>query len=260
MPLYAKVLRPGGGRPLFECKVNDCGDHCCRCKYMIKQTDGTERQCKLKSCYDIDYCWHHLRKVYDIRIAPSRIASPDGSSIGMGLFARTNKPLPSALLAKLKAGKGTAEERRKYLVFKRTTNMRRPVVIGKYVAENISQVQLDERYDYKGEDGKVHEQTAPYAVTEKLRSGVGRQFDSLCHRNFVSYANDARGTDFKNNAKLKSDLRLIAISNIWQGEEILWDYGVEYWNYDIASIKVVNRIRRKRKKSRKKKPRRKRKR
>jgi hypothetical protein len=177
---------------------------------------------------------------------------PDGRSIGLGLFARTNKPLPAALLQKLKSGEGTPEEKKKYLVFEGTTE--RPVFIGTYKGETVTKTELDGRYDYTGADGKTREQTAPYGVTQMRKKGKRRTklLDSLCQRNFVSYSNDARGTDFHNNAVLKTNLQLVATHHIWQGEEILWDYGDEYWNHDLAKVQFVRRSTRIRNRSRRK--------
>jgi len=190
-----------------------------------------------------------LRKVHDVRIAPSLITI-HGKSVGLGLFARTNKPLAPALLAKLKRGGGSAEERKTYAVFKpkrsKKAKKQKENVIGKYEAELMTQDQLNRRYDYKDEDGKTVELTAPYGVTEMLRHGAGKQYDSLCHRNYVSYANDARGSTFTNNADLLPNLVLVPLRVIWEGEEILWDYRAEYWAHDVGEVKHVKRSAKKR--------------
>lgn len=60
--------------------------------------------------------------------------------------------------------------------------------------------------------------------------------DSMNHKCFAKYANDATGmstSSFKNNAKIVLDdndqVCLLAIRNIKSGEEIFCSYGSSYW-------------------------------
>ncbi|MGB5030556.1 MAG: SET domain-containing protein-lysine N-methyltransferase [Saprospiraceae bacterium] len=60
--------------------------------------------------------------------------------------------------------------------------------------------------------------------------------DSMNHKCFAKYANDATGksaSSFKNNAKITLDdedhVCLIALKNIKSGEEIFCSYGSSYW-------------------------------
>jgi hypothetical protein len=223
MPLVAQVLHPKEkNRKLFQCTVNDTGtSYCHQCKFITAKGS----RCKLKSCLDLDYCWIHLSIKYKVKIAPSKI-KVNGKSIGLGLFARTNKPLSSDVMQRVKSRRVTQEDKAKYIVF------RPGDVIGKYMAEKVDAKELSRRYDYM-QDGKLVEQTAPYAVSKNSEN----IFDSLCHRNFVSYANDARGTEFGNNAELSPQLYLKAKRVIWEGEEILWNYKQAYWDTPVADVR-----------------------
>lgn len=224
MPLHVTLLRPDTKEVVTECVVNDCGPRCCRCTYMINGV----RRCRLSSCYEENYCWIHLKKVRKVRIAPSRIVVR-GQSIGLGLFALTQHPLPRPLLTRLRARRGTREEKEKYLVF------RNRQVIGRYSGEHLSKAELDAKYDMGGT-----EYTAPYALT----LSDGSVLDSLCKRNYVAYANDARGSRFTNNAEVLPNLDLVATRSIWQGEEILWDYGREYWTGPHLDVQIRRQRRR----------------
>ncbi|MCI1266798.1 MAG: SET domain-containing protein-lysine N-methyltransferase [Saprospiraceae bacterium] len=60
--------------------------------------------------------------------------------------------------------------------------------------------------------------------------------DSMNHKCFAKYANDATGksdSSFKNNAKITLDdedhICLLALRNIKSGEEIFCNYGSSYW-------------------------------
>lgn len=220
MPLKVQVFSDDKKRKLHECKLNDCGSQCCRCTYV--KANG--EQCKLHSCYDFEYCWIHLKKKFDVRIATSNI-TVDGKSIGKGLFARTNKPLPANLLRRLKSRRATREERKKYLVFKKNDK------IGKYKGEALDRKRLDDRY--RDIDNPDVDYTAPYGI--QGRRGV--LYDSLCKRNYVSYSNDARNSRYQYNAKVTTHLNLIATKNIWQGEEIFWNYKRDYWRGPLPIIK-----------------------
>lgn len=221
MPITAKVINPVDKSINFQCTVNDTGTkYCYQCKFITEKG----KRCKLKSCVDLDYCWIHLRMKYKVKIAPSKI-KVNGKSIGLGLFALTDKTLPSDITRRIKSRKVTSEEKKLYAVFKTGD------VIGKYIAQEVDAKELSNRYDYM-KDGELVEQTAPYAVSKNNHT----IYDSLCHRNFVSYANDARGTGFENNAKLSAQMYLKATRTIWEGEEILWNYKNVYWSTPVADV------------------------
>ena len=211
MPLYAEIINPDTNKVHFRCRVN-AGKKCKQCK----------RTCKLDKNYCNDHVWCHYRVV----ISKSRIFF-NGKSIGLGLFAYSKRGPGKRLKAKFsnRNYKPTDEEKDKYLIFKKGDK------IGKYEAERISKRELDERYDIGGK-----EYTAPYGAED----GAGNLYDSLCVRNFISYANDPKGSKYSENAKLRDDLFLVATRNIYTGDEILWSYGDYYWNGPQAKIRIIN--------------------
>lgn len=100
-----------------------------------------------------------------------------------------------------------------------------------YIGEYISDDELDRRY--RGDN-------APYAINV----GGGQTLDSACTRGLGSYANDYR-TDPKDHRKNKaainaelSDERSTEFGGVWvkaikkiaPGQEVLVDYGKEYWS------------------------------
>jgi hypothetical protein len=100
-----------------------------------------------------------------------------------------------------------------------------------YIGEYVSDDELDKRY---GDDN------APYAINV----GGGQTLDSACTRGLGSYANDYR-TDPKHPRKNKaamnaelSDERSTEFGGVWvkaikkiaPGQEVLVDYGKEYWS------------------------------
>ena len=222
MPIHVRVVNPEHQRKsLFQCVINGNGKKCKQCKFIKKNAE----RCKLKTCTD-EFCWIHLQKKFRVRVAESRIRI-NGHSIGLGLFARTNKPLDARILDRLHSHKASEEDKTKYLVFKKGE------LIGKYIGEHLSKKRLDDRYDYKDTQGTLHEQTAPYAFT------VGHKiYDGLCKRNFMVYANDPTGTGLKPNMKpSRKSPNMMALRDIWQGEELLWEYGETYWSGEIAATK-----------------------
>ena len=210
----------GPNQLIHRCNLNDSDDvkkRCSRCKYIRSNSN----RCKLRSCYDKNYCWIHLQKKYKVKIAQSRVRI-NGHSIGLGLFAKTNKQLPANILSKIRMNRMSKDEKKRYLIFKTGD------IIGKYEGEHMTREQLNNRYDTKNDI------IEPYVVEVKKDYYI----DSLCLRNHTSYANDARNTTFKNNAKLTSKLYLKATKNIWCGQEIFWNYGASYFKGEHLNIKV----------------------
>jgi len=222
MPVDVDVLTQDHRRTLFHCTVNSSGTRFCRqCEYI--KSDG--HRCRLHSCYEAHYCWIHLKKVQKVRIAPSRLPL-----VGLGLFARTNKALPPALLNKLKSRKATRQERAQYTVFNTGD------VIGEYEGEKLTKRELASRYDYETETGEEIQQVAPYGAMNVK----GDITDALCVRNFTAYSNDPFKSKEQQNAKIIGHrLRLVAIRPIYEGEEILIKYGRGYWHsgYPIAPLR-----------------------
>jgi hypothetical protein len=210
MPLVARVIDPlDDTQSIFQCRINDTGTkYCNQCQFITAK--GT--RCRKNTCMDLTYCWIHLRIKHRVRIAPSLI-KVNGKSIGLGLYAQDPN---------------THEDKRA-IVF------RKGDIIGRYVGEEIkTQEQLAHRYDKFVDKQRILEQTAPYAVVQHN----GKIYDALCHRNFIAYANDARGTNMTNNATLNPrSVYLHATKNIRNGDEILWNYTKGYWEAPIAQVK-----------------------
>lgn len=61
----------------------------------------------------------------------------------------------------------------------------------------------------------------------------GKTFDCRNTKCFAKYANDANGSEFKNNSFIsmddEGDVVLVAKTKIDEGEEIFVGYGKEYW-------------------------------
>jgi hypothetical protein len=219
MPKKVKILLGPNKLLRKECWLNDCHPKC-KCKAFTK----SGKKCRIKNFRDKDYCHIHLKKKFDVAIGKSNIYI-NGHSIGLGLFARSHRPVKD--MDKIKK-KSTKENRDKYLVFKNKD------IIGKYEGEILTKKELDKRYDYKIKKGKKFEKvetTAPYTIERD----DGKFIDGACKRNFIAYANDPHGTKLKTNAKLLNDT-LVATRNIWQGDEILWSYGKSYWSGEHAII------------------------
>ena len=159
----------------------------------------THRRCRNRCCMgagDIqDYCWIHTLRENHLRIRPSTIAGA-----GQGLFALNPRAPPDAVIFK-------AGERICY-----------------YDGEIIDKVELEDRYgDY----------TAPYG-TQITPGNHDRYEDAATQRGLGSLANQPpRGT--APNAKLDwgrhkgvTLVRLKALRNIRNGQEIFLSYGSEY--------------------------------
>jgi len=227
MPIQVKVVNPEHkNQNLFQCLLNSKPKKhkCKRCIF----TKANGERCKLRTCFEINYCWIHLQKTFDVRIAPSKI-QVDGHSIGLGLFARSTKPIPPNVRRRITSRTTTPDDKLKYRVFKAKQK------IGKYTGEVITQDKLNARYDYKNNTGQIQEQVAPYAVTNSHHQII----DALCRRNFLAYANDARASGLNYNAKMsKRNMILQAQKDIYQGDEILWNYGEDYWADDVSTAEI----------------------
>jgi len=193
----------------FSCYQNDTGTNRCRqCIYILPTTG---RRCRLNTCVDLDYCHWHLRKVHNVQIKPSTIIGA-----GLGVFAAGS--VSPRMLAYLKSRESSRAEKNQYAVFKKGDT------IGTYKGEEVKYEQLNERY---GEH-----RTAPYAVKNR-----GKYIDSLCERNFVGYVNSAYRSGLQNNTRLTQGLKLVALRNIYPGEELLWSYGADYWRSETPHIR-----------------------
>jgi hypothetical protein len=194
----------------FEDKHFVCGLKKLRCLGKARQT---EKQCT-RETYLLPYCWQHMKKIDGVVAQPSTIPNA-----GMGLFACD------------------PESSRRTVVFKTGD------FITQYAGETLTQPELDERY---GKDG-----LAPYAWAIPGRDDF---LDAACVRSIGALANSHHGTRQKPNAEIeiigdenlseqrrarKNALRafslpkkmmgLVATRPIYNGDEVLVDYGPEYF-------------------------------
>lgn len=218
MPQVVKVyskIRGGKKKGLikFSCCVNTQGkptscQNCFQCKG--KTIKG--KNCRQHACKDSDFCHIHLKKNFFVVIGISRIPNA-----GLGLFCWTSKPIVENTFPIFKKGD--------YIV--------------DYGGHNISREHLNKLYDYRDEHGKKIEPTAPYSVD----IGHGRVLDAICKRKAGSYVNDPRDQQ-KVNSELRNDGKLYATADIFKGDEILVDYGDNYWkhfneiSYDVKNVRA----------------------
>lgn len=249
MPIQVTVEFPEAKeKKNFQCFLNaeNRNQMCSQCSYMI----APGRRCKQRSCVDHRLCWQHLRKEFKLRIAPSQLQI-DGVSVGRGVFALTDKPLSTRLLARLKNGKASARERQQYLVFATDAE------IAPYAGQTLTKKELDDLYDYKDHNDELVEQTGPYTVNDNVEGTIpddGSIRDALCVRNVAAYVNDPHGSkDAKANVEMHFKVPdtgplkkkrtagifiIKATRDIFQGEEILLNYGQDYWEGGpIAQVK-----------------------
>lgn len=192
---------------LFECCMNAFGHapKCSECSFCTALT-ASGRRCRQRACLDAEYCLGHLRQQYNVVIRPSQIAGG-----GLGLFAVRPRPL--------RRHHGSRISRQKNPVFVRGD------FVAPYGGVRMTSEEFDELYDFTHE-GKQYENTGPYALT----ADNGDVIDGLCLRRVGAYANDYHGSLAPGpNVRLEQD-GLWALRDIFPGEEILTDYGPEYWD------------------------------
>lgn len=94
---------------------------------------------------------------------------------------------------------------------------RRGFRLGRYGGQRLSQRQLDERY--------AHDALAPRCV----QLADGTYVDDPHGQHWGSYVNDARGSGREPNVCLTADGHFVTLRTLADGEELLVDYGDEYW-------------------------------
>lgn len=129
---------------------------CMRCQYYL----SNNIQCKLRTCYGLPYCHHHLKKARLVEIRPSLIVNPQtGQSIGKGLFAYDDR-IPNA----------------------RTNNteivFHKDDILFGYGGERILESNHEKRYPGENED-------AAYA----FNLGKNVMDDAACVRHYASFIN-----------------------------------------------------------------------
>ena len=88
--------------------------------------------------------------------------------------------------------------------------------IGRYTGESVTRSQLQQRYG---------NQTAQYALCSSKKCVDARKTNSSA----VRFANDARRTQFRNNARLRGLNLVVGSSGIPANREIFAAYGRGYW-------------------------------
>lgn len=167
---------------------------------IIKDTK-TKQQCKRRTVIGCGFCWQHLKKMKNLRIKKSTVLI-DNKSIGKGLFAIDT---------------GNPED----IVFHE-----RQDIIG-YVGEIITERERNDRYG----DG-----TGPYCIggegndkdedpldTPMIDCALTRGVASLANHQPEPQANARYVWDDHRNIHL-----VIAVKDIFSGEEIFCDYGPHY--------------------------------
>ena len=172
-----------------------------QCKAIVRTKNG-QHECKNFCKLGLPYCTVHLGSIMHLKLAPSYLPEHDGPQ-SKGVFAYR---------------KG----RDKHPVFRKGEK------ICDYTGEVLTPNQMRERYG---------QQAGPYAVEAKSKAGKKVFIDSAVKRNPASIAADqTRGQQGapKPNAKFvmipsKSQLEVIATTDIYPGQEIYLNYGDQYW-------------------------------
>jgi|GEM_PF-402737 len=179
-----------------------CQLSCRKCKG--KTRSGAE--CKRNTCVYLPYCYQHCVSELGLKISQSQIPNA-----GKGLYVW----LPDC-------DYGSKIYDKNDTIF--CSVIEEPM--------KLSTAELNEIY---GED-----ETASYAIS-KANTGAGSHVDFFCHRYLSCYANDAQGSNFKNNCwgafgyprkpngTCYWTFSLIAKGPIFNGDELLWSYGRSYW-------------------------------
>lgn len=208
-----------------------------QCRYVDPET---KKRCSRWSYQTANICWQHL--ITDKHLLISKSSIPNA---GLGLFAADWKNYREL---KKNPETGLLYEKSSVVLFHINDE------IGVFDAgEKMTTEQFIERY------GNSNKNVAPYTV-----DGVGEcVYDELCLRSPSSYANDPINLDetfnsqFKNfnttrvthspdNAVAVADnsdelVRLYASRPIHHGQEILWNYGMQYWEADNMKLLYKNK-------------------
>jgi hypothetical protein len=161
-------------------------------------------------CIGVPYCWQHLRISRHLKITESGFLKTLHHK-GRGLYAYGD---PNSI------------------VFKKGAE-----VASYSPAEFMSKTGIDKRYDYSV-NGKRMEPTAPYG----LRVSQKMYLDNACVRSVATNANSVsnRAERVRANVRIRCGIRntcyLIANRDIRGGEEIITDYGDDYWGGPQLSI------------------------
>jgi hypothetical protein len=210
MPKKYEFRSKHNGNLLFKCCVNsdhDSSDRCLNCRQCTAVTKSDKR-CKLYACKDVNFCHIHLKLTYHVVVAKSNI-----KGAGDGLFCmRRNR------------GRGSGKRGVKEKPFFKKEDFIMP-----YNGEILNDNDITHRYDdLDTNDNVIVENTAPYAVTVSVDNKNNFIIDGACIRGAANYINDTHGTNYEANVRFIEG-NVYATRDIYKGDELLVDYGKDYW-------------------------------
>lgn len=149
----------------------------------------------------VPYCWQHAEMVLHVKIKECQWL-PKGNK---GLFAIDRKRVDAPVF-------------------------RKGQKILQYTGEFLTEDEMSERYDYYDEDGELVEGRAEYA----LEYEDGKYVDAEIIKGYGAFINDPNGytrhpENLDPNSKFGKGLWIVAIKDIYDGDEILIDYGDNYF-------------------------------
>jgi len=173
-------------------------------------------RCRRKISLSYPYCWQHTKSEEHLEVKESKVLASIGIRGQKGLYAYA----PGSTGPVFRKGEG----------------------IVRYRGERINDRDLERRYQYK--DSPHGAVMSPYAMELDRDWSI----DAALLRGVAAYANSPRGTGVRPNAQLdvdetprKPQAWLIATKNIYHGQEILTNYGREYFKLSALDTKVVQR-------------------
>lgn len=176
-------------------------------------------RCQRKICLSYPYCWQHTKVYQRLTVKASAALASIGVSGQKGLYAHQpdNPKIP--------------------VFFKDE-----PIV--KYQGERLHDDKLELRYQYP--DAPHGVVMSPYAMELDDEWSI----DAALLRGVAAYANSPVGTGKKSNARLEVDETgryptawLVASRNIYHDQEILTQYGRDYFKLSCLNTQIVQRQR-----------------
>ena len=197
-----------------------CRQVCGRCMY---KNPSTGSRCSRITCQDYRYCYQHLVMVKHLFISPNsrHLRSLNPPLVGKGVYAVSSL----ASLKKMNKQTRIPTVNKGVIVFHKGDE------IDVYGGEMLNEAAFKERYP---KDNTV----ATYTVADE---GSKLYTDGLCARTAAANANDpaanivnykVNNSDANVRVLLESDHKsfvMQATKAIHQGEELLYEYGANYW-------------------------------
>lgn len=178
-----------------------------RCEYMrVDPKSGAKMRCKLMTKKQLPMCWHHTPATYKVVIRPA------SGNRGLGLFA-CDKTIEGRSAPVFKAGD-------KIAIYARRS--KGPVIGFKASGKPYTNEDIERKYGCGLAAYAVH-------IDDKNTQSV----DTAQQRSIGSYAN---GTTSHKNKSINADLDVVggdvwilAEKNIYNGDEIVYFYGADYF-------------------------------